>query len=182
MIPRSAMNFSTFSDISFAEWMLFSIAFGVHIVLLGLVFFLWKKNTSYEKKLNLFLRGKNGANLEKVLENHSETLKSIDKEIQELFEISNRIYGLANQGIHKTELVRFNPFKEVGSNQSFSLALLDGKNSGTVLSSLHTREGARIYAKPVIEGKEDGFPFTEEEREAIVLASAKKEEMTAEKK
>lgn len=176
------MDFSAFSDISFAEWMLFSIAFGVDIVLLGLVFFLWRKNASYEKKLGLFLRGKNGADLEEVLKGHSETLKGLDKEIQELFEISNRIYGLANKGIHRTELVRFNPFKEVGSNQSFSLALLDGKNSGTVISSLHTREGARIYAKPVVEGKEDGFPFTEEEREAIVLASAKKENSPAEKK
>jgi hypothetical protein len=67
-------------------------------------------------------------------------------------------------------VLRFNPFKEVGGNQSFCVALLDGKNSGVVISSLHTREGTRVYAKPVIAGNADGFPLTEEEKTAIAQA------------
>jgi hypothetical protein len=63
--------------------------------------------------------------------------------------------------------MRFNPFKEVGGNQSYAVALLNGKNSGVVFSSLHTREGTRAYAKPVKNGSADGFPFTEEEKAVI---------------
>jgi hypothetical protein len=47
------------------------------------------------------------------------------------------------------------------------VALLDGKSTGVVLSSLHTREGTRVFAKPVKQGEADGYPFTEEEKAVI---------------
>jgi hypothetical protein len=119
------------------------------------------------KKLSLFLSGKDGQDLESVLTASLEETKELDQEIQELYEISNRLRDLVLKSVHKTSVLRFNPFKEVGGNQSFSVALLDGKNSGLVFSSLHTREGTRVYAKPVTAGEPDGFPFTDEERQAI---------------
>jgi len=70
--------------------------------------------------------------------------------------------------------VRFNPFSQTGGNQSFSLALLDGNNNGLVISSLHSREGTRIYAKMVKEGEGKGkgkkSSFSNEEKEAILKA------------
>ena len=52
-------------------------------------------------------------------------------------------------------LVRFNPFEDTGGNQSFALALLDGRGDGFVVSSLHSRtrhaavrEGDRRRARP----------------------------------
>jgi hypothetical protein len=50
------------------------------------------------------------------------------------------------------------------------VVLLDGRNSGVVVSSLHTREGTRVYAKPVLAGEANGFPFTEEEKKVITQA------------
>jgi hypothetical protein len=72
--------------------------------------------------------------------------------------------------VHKVGVVRFNPFKDLGGDQSFSIALLDGENNGVVVSSLHTREGNRVYAKPVELGKAVKHPLTEEEQEAIKKA------------
>jgi hypothetical protein len=66
---------------------------------------------------------------------------------------------------------RFNPFKEVGGDQSFSVALLNGKNNGLVISSLYTREGTRIYAKAITNGLSEKHPLTEEEEEIIKLAN-----------
>ena len=60
----------------------------------------------------------------------------------------------------------------MGGDQSFSVALLDGENSGVVISALHTREGNRVYAKPVEKGKAVKYPLTEEEQEAIKKAEA----------
>jgi hypothetical protein len=120
-----------------------------------------------KKNLALLWKGKTGTDIESLLVQQIADLKLLDQEIQELFEISNRLRELGLKSIHKFSVLRFNPFKEVGSNQSFSLALLDGKNNGAVISSLHTREGTRVYAKPIKNAEADGFPLTDEERQVI---------------
>lgn len=137
------------------------------IVLVILVIVLWIHLRRLRARLTAFFAGKNGKDLETVLEEQLRETKVLDTEIQELYEISNRLRELALKSVHKVSVLRFNPFKEVGGNQSFSVALLDGKNSGVVLSSLHTREGTRVYAKPVLSGEAAAFPFTEEEKNAI---------------
>lgn len=76
--------------------------------------------------------------------------------------------------IQKLGFVRYNPFAETGGNQSFVLALLDGNDSGFVITSLHSREATRVFAKPVRLGKEDGFEFSKEEIQAILSASKKR--------
>ncbi|MCX6765452.1 MAG: DUF4446 family protein [Candidatus Moranbacteria bacterium] len=131
---------------------------------------------SINKRSELFFAGKDGQNLEALIASHSKSLKELDKEIQELFEISNKINALSFRGLHKIGVIRFNPFKDIGGDQSFAIALLDGKNSGIVISSLHTREGTRVYAKPVIRGESKKYPLTEEEKQAIKIASPIKEE------
>ena len=123
------------------------------------------------KKLNqALLSGKDGKSLEGLILKQDKEIKELDKEIQELFEISNSIHQLAHRGIQKVGLVRFNPFKDIGGDQSFALALLNGKKSGVVLSSLHTREGTRIYAKPVQQGSSKKYQLTDEELKAIESA------------
>ncbi len=154
----------TFAMIAFAV-----LVFG-ELVLLGMVVYLLIQNRRQKQKLETFFSGKEAKDLETVLLKQLEETKELDGEIQELFEISNRLRELVIKSVHKTSVLRFNPFKEVGGNQSFSVALLDGKNSGVVLSSLHTREGTRVYAKPVTAGAAEHFPFTEEEKAAIAQA------------
>jgi hypothetical protein len=68
-------------------------------------------------------------------------------------------------------LVRFNPFEDTGGNQSFALALLDGRGDGFVVSSLHARAGTRVYAKAVTDGRSDGA-LSEEESDALRRALA----------
>ena len=140
------------------------------VALIGIVIFLLAQNHRMKKKMTIFFSGKEATDLEQVLLDQLSATKELDEEIQELFEISNRLRELGMKSIHKSSVLRFNPFKEVGGNQSFSVALLDGKNSGVIVSSLHTREGTRVYAKPVLLGEPNGFPFTEEEKTAVLQA------------
>ena len=165
------MDFAGFSSISGYQWMLFALAFGAEIFLLVAILLLWQKGHALQQKLEIFFGGKEAQDLESVLLKQKEDMKVFDKEIQELFEISNRLYRLGLQSIHKVDVIRFNPFKEVGSNQSFCVALMNGKNSGVVISSIHTREGTRVYAKPIVAGTEAGHQFTDEERETIAAAA-----------
>lgn len=66
-------------------------------------------------------------------------------------------------------LVRFNAFDDIGGEQSFALALLDGQENGLVLSSLFGRSESRVYAKPV-NGTRSEHVLTTEEQEAIQRA------------
>jgi hypothetical protein len=68
-------------------------------------------------------------------------------------------------------LVRFNPFSDTGSDQSFAIALLDDERSGIVVSSLHGRDGTRIFAKPIRAGKAT-HPLSAEEQQALAIAFA----------
>ncbi len=151
-----------------------NLSFGVLIlgeaILFVILIFLWMQNRRLNQKLSAFFSGKNAQDLEKVLLDQLKEIRELDGEIQELFEISNRLRELGMKSLHKTSVLRFNPFKEVGGNQSFCVVLLDGKNSGLVISSLHTRESTRVYAKPVVAGQAGSFPFTEEEKSAITQA------------
>ena len=76
--------------------------------------------------------------------------------------------------IHKVGIIRFNPFGDIGGDQSFSVALLDGKNTGIVISSLHTKEGTRVYSKPIVKGEADKYVLTEEEKKVVKIAMQKK--------
>jgi hypothetical protein len=75
--------------------------------------------------------------------------------------------SLASQ---KISIVRFNPFGDTGGDQSFCLAVLDAYNSGYVLTSIHGRQGTRVYVKPVDYGKSK-YNLSEEEKTAISQAA-----------
>jgi Protein of unknown function (DUF4446) len=68
--------------------------------------------------------------------------------------------------IQRVGVVRYNPFADTGSNQSFVLAMLDAGGDGFVLSSLHSRQQTRVFLKQVSKGKVD-TGLSEEESEAI---------------
>ena len=72
--------------------------------------------------------------------------------------------------IQKVGLIRFNPFKDTGGDQSFILALVDAENTGVVISSLHTRTGTRWYAKGIVRGKGVEHELSREEEKALAGA------------
>jgi hypothetical protein len=75
------------------------------------------------------------------------------------------------KAFQRVGLVRYNPFEETGGNQSFALALLDANGDGWVLSSLHARQGTRVYAKAIGAGRSEAA-LSEEEAAAIKQATA----------
>lgn len=152
-----------------------AIFFVFFLLTLLLMWRLFRKTRGLEERQKMFLKGKNGADLEAVITRHDQEIGTLDTEIQELFETEKKIQSLAMIGIHKVGIVRYNPFQDTGSNQSWSIALLDGGNTGIVISSLLSRESARVYAKPVISGQPKDFPLTAEEKRAIELAQKSRE-------
>jgi len=68
----------------------------------------------------------------------------------------------------KIGITRFNPFDDVGGDQSFILTILDKNNSGALVTSLHNRDVTRIYAKPIKNGTGENITLSKEEKSAIV--------------
>lgn len=66
-------------------------------------------------------------------------------------------------------LIRYDAYNEMSGRQSTSIALLDSSRSGVVLSSIHHRDQARLYAKQVSDGKGE-LRLSPEEEEALRLA------------
>jgi len=105
-------------------------------------------------------------------ENLKEVLQYIKKIEEKIEDISKDLDGtrkMAEISLQKVGVVRFNPFKDMGGDQSFSIALLDSKNNGLVISSLYSREGNRVYTKPV-KGGQSEYQLSGEEKEAILRA------------
>ncbi len=75
--------------------------------------------------------------------------------------------------LQKIGFKRFNPFTNTGGNQSFSMGILDENGNGIMISSLHSRESTRIYAKPITKGKSAGTGLSAEEKQALKQALSK---------
>lgn len=104
--------------------------------------------------------------LDKILAESSFN-KSEIKKLEENLEdqVKKSIYHIQKAGI-----LRFNPFADTGGDQSFVLAILDGTDSGIVLTSLHSRGMTRWYAKNVKCGKGVDHELSGEELNAIKQA------------
>lgn len=114
---------------------------------------------------NFFKKRRKPQNLRTVLK----TLKELEERVSLS---SERLDNLEKDGkfsVQKVGIVRYNPFSGVGSDQSFSIALLDGNNNGVVITSLFTREGNRVYGKSVKNSKSE-YPLSNEEEKAIKKA------------
>jgi len=81
----------------------------------------------------------------------------------------SQLYSQLEHCVQKVAIVRYNAFQNVGSDQSFSVALLDKEDSGVVISGIYGRDSSSTYAKPVKAGVSE-YVLTEEEEDAIGLA------------
>ena len=119
--------------------------------------------------LEFLKRKKEPKNLKQILSQFKDLKEGFKKISNKLDELKkNNKFSIQGIGI-----VRFNPFKESGGDQSFSIALLDGNKDGVVITSLYGREGNRIFAKPIKKGKSE-YLLTEEEKKAIEQTKVRK--------
>jgi hypothetical protein len=134
----------------------------------GFIFLLWQ-TFNIQKRLKKFFSGRRAKDLEEVIAQQIKRQIKSENEIKELFQSSRDLWKIANKSVQKVGIVRFNPFKDTGGDQSFAIALLDLKDSGIVISSLYSREGTRVYSKPIEKGRSK-YQLTEEEKKAIEKA------------
>jgi len=124
------------------------------------------------RRLQSLTRGGDESSLEDVLGSHLDRVRQVVHDVESVSARTSSVERDLLGAFSRVGLVRFNPFEDTGGNQSFALAMLDGKGDGFVVSSLHARAGTRLYAKAVAGGTSDSA-LSDEEAEALRQATAK---------
>lgn len=143
------------------------LAFFVLVVLAILFQVFWIVKT--EKRLKRFFLGKKAKDLEDtivILEDNITLLNGAKDKIEKELTVINQKLRKSIRGL---ETIRFNPFPDQGSNQSFAIGLLNEDRDGVVISSLYSRERMSVFAKPIKDGKSE-YELTNEEKEALLKA------------
>jgi Protein of unknown function (DUF4446) len=74
--------------------------------------------------------------------------------------------------IAHTSVIRYDAMNELSGQQSSTVALLDERQTGVVISSILHRDQARLYVKQVRDGQPE-FELSPEEQQAVDAAMAK---------
>ena len=131
------MNINLILGVIAIVWLLFLTSFLIW-------FYFSLKNILKDSKGKDFL--KTFKNIEEVQQKNLKDILNLNLDLDS-FKKESRL------NIQRVGLAKYNPFKETGGNNSFSLVLLDGNKNGIIITSLHTRERTRVYLKEVVSGK-----------------------------
>ena len=140
-----------------------------------IIIFIHKKYISFMKKLG------NGNNIDELLKKYIKEVEDIKKDNTEIKNYYTKLDSDVASCIQKVGLVRYNAFRDVGSDLSFAIALLDGNDNGIVFNGIYGSDSSNIYAKP-IKNKTSSYQLSEEEEYAIDIAEQNKNFMTKKRK
>ena len=145
----------------------FSLAFFVFVGIAILVGAIWIFIT--EKRLKRFFLGKKAKDLEDTISILEQEISKLNKAKENTEKEIVLINTKLKKSIRGLETIRFNPFTDQGSNQSFAIGMLNEEGNGLVISSLYSRERMSIFAKPIKNGQ-SSYELTTEEKEALTKA------------
>lgn len=139
------------------------------VILLAVVVFLctrlWRLQDRYERMMGHSA----GGSLQEMLEDHTRRVRGTMDRVDALERLNHDLGRTLGYSLQWVGMVRYNPFRDTGGDQSFAIALANAHGDGIVLSSLHRRDVTRVYAKPLL-GWKSTHTLTEEELEAIEVA------------
>lgn len=123
-----------------------------------------------ELKIKKLTKGGSVDDLESAIIKNFSEVSELNNEVNKINTTLKDMNKKSEGYIQNVGLVRFNPFSDAGSNQSFASAFLDKNNNGIVISTLYSRDRVGVYAKPINDGK-SSYELTDEEKKAIIEAN-----------
>lgn len=145
----------------------------ITILLFIMTMILLSSVNKLEKKYRKLMRGVSNKNLEEALnenlDNIEEALKKSELAINECKNLSKELKGCVN----KVAIMRYKAFEDVGSDLSFSIAILDSYNDGVIITGIYARHDSTTYAKPIDKGI-SRYDLSEEELHVLNEAISSK--------
>lgn len=129
------------------------IGMGVIILLLFiLVIILFKSLGKLENKYRRLMRGANNKNLEDLITSQLDKIEKANSNSELALEKCDHIITRMKDCVQKVAIMRYKAFEDVGSDLSFSVAILDDNNDGVILTGIYGRNESTTYAKPIDKG------------------------------
>lgn len=139
------------------------------IVAFCLIISLLCKLKSLTKKYEMFMGGRDGRTLEDLITGKLGEIEDIKlKAFKNGKDIAD-IYEKLEKTVCKVGLVKYDAFNEMGGKLSFALVLLNEKNTGLSMNSMHGPEGSYVYVKEIINGQ-SYIALGDEEQKALNIA------------
>lgn len=117
-----------------------------------------------KKKYKLFMGGSDAKSLEKLIQTEIEDIKNLQETDVKMESELNEMNKVISGCFQKVGVAKYDALTGMGGQISFALALLDLKDSGIMINSIHTREGSYLYMKEITEGKCDVLLGKEEQK------------------
>ncbi|PRR81400.1 DUF4446 family protein [Clostridium vincentii] len=122
------------------------------LLLFILIVILFKAVNKVEQRYRKLMRGVSNKNLESLITSQLENIDKSNSISQETLKRCNELSKIIEKCAQKVAIIRYRAFEDVGSDLSFSIAMLDGNNDGIVLTGLYGRQQSTTYAKPIDNG------------------------------
>ena len=145
-----------------------TVALLIAVAALVVAIILWQRMKTLRAQYEELTMGADGS-LDEVLNQHMDNVRAALAQATMASETAQRVELLGRSHVQHLAVLRYNPFSNTGGDQSFVLALADHNGDGALINSLHTRDGTRIYAKPLT-GWASTYTLTDEEAEALARA------------
>ena len=129
------------------------------------------KISKLKKKYTIFMQGKDAKSMEQDVIGLYEDNKFIKVSVEKNRKDINELYKKLESSFQKLGIVKYDAFKQMGGQLSFSLALLDENDSGFIINSVHSTDGCYSYSKEIKNGQ-CSILLGEEEKQALDMAMA----------
>lgn len=126
-----------------------------------------------EKRYKKIMKGSSGKNIEEMIYEYKKNVEQAMEIVNDLKDDYNDINERLKGCVQKVSIVRYRAFEDVGSDLSFSIALLDDKNNGIILTGIYGRSECTTFAKPIENGISK-YDLSDEEKQALKEAMNKK--------
>lgn len=148
---------------------LFIALFIILLILIILVIVQMVKTSKLKRKYEKFMRGKDAKSLEKEIIGLYEDNRFLKLTVSKNEEDIKQLFRKFRSAFQKSGLVKYDAFNQMGGQLSFSLALLDEKDNGFIINSVHSTEGCYSYTKEIKNGQ-CSISLGEEEKQALDIA------------
>lgn len=122
-----------------------------------------------KKRYEKFMKGKDAKSLEQDIIALFEDNKFIKNESEKNRKDIRELFKRMEYSFQKIGLVKYDAFQQMGGKLSFCLCLLNDKNNGFILNSVHSSEGCYSYTKEIKKGESE-LSLGEEEQKALNMA------------
>lgn len=139
------------------------------LILFVVVIVFLVKLSKMKKRINHFMKGAKAATLEGDIVSIKEENEYLKRSTEQNRKDIRKIFNNLTFTFQKVGIVKYDAFKEMGGKLSFSLALLNDKNDGFILNSVHSSDGCYSYTKEITAGT-CAIDLGEEEKEALEKA------------